>query len=51
MSFNIESALGFDGLWVGDYEGLAAVGNDFVAVWTQPHRTDPDSVFFRRVGP
>jgi len=51
MSFNIETALDFGGLWVGDYQGLAAVGNGFVAVWTQPHDTDPDSIFFRRVGP
>ena len=37
--------------FVGDYEGLASAGNDFVAAWTQPHDTDIDSIFFRRVGP
>jgi hypothetical protein len=36
--------------FVGDYEGLTTVGNDFLAVWSQPHHTDPDSVFFRRAG-
>lgn len=34
--------------FLGDYEGLTAVGNDFLAAWGQPHDTDLDSVFFRR---
>jgi len=52
-SFDIETApdpFGI-GYFVGDYEGLATVGNDFLAAWTQPHGTDLNSIFFRRVGP
>jgi hypothetical protein len=37
--------------FIGDYEGLTTVGNDFLATWSQPHDTDPDSIFFRRTGP
>src|SRR5262249_47734537 len=34
--------------FLGDYEGLATVGNDFVAAWAQPHDSDFDSIYFRR---
>ena len=36
--------------WLGDYEGLAAAGNDFVAAWAMPNgsATAQESVFFRR---
>jgi hypothetical protein len=37
------------GLFVGDYVGLAAAGDDFVVVFTMPHDTDPSSAFARRV--
>jgi hypothetical protein len=51
-SFNMETAATFPiAYFVGDYEGLATIGTDFVAAWTQPHDTDIDSIFFRRVGP
>jgi hypothetical protein len=53
-SFDMETAdsafLG-TAYFVGDYEGLTSVGNDFVAAWTQPHDSDTHSIFFRRVGP
>ena len=51
-SFDIENApipLGY--YFLGDYQGLTSVGNDFLAAWSQPYGTDNDSVFFRRVGP
>jgi hypothetical protein len=52
ISFDIETApdpgLGY---FVGDYEGLATVGTDFLATWAQPIGADLDSVFFRRIGP
>jgi hypothetical protein len=50
-SFNIQTAFNpfFNQYFLGDYEGLAAVGNDFVAGWTQSIGSDGDSVFFRRV--
>jgi hypothetical protein len=37
--------------WLGEYEGLAAAGNDFVAVWGMPDgsATPEESIFFRRV--
>ena len=51
-SFNLEQApTRFNGaLWVGDYEGLAAAGNDFVAVWGMPDgmSAGQESIFFRR---
>ena len=52
-SFDIETANnpGGGGYFLGDYEGLATVGNDFLATWSQPHDADLDSIFFRRVGP
>jgi hypothetical protein len=56
-SFNLEQApvpgnnsiLG-GSFWLGEYEGLAAAGNDFVAVWGMPNgsSTDQASIFFRR---
>jgi hypothetical protein len=54
--FNLEqvpsrTSLAFPGSFdLGDYEGLAAVGNDFVAVWGMPDgsATGQESIFFRR---
>jgi hypothetical protein len=49
-SFDIETANNAgDGYFLGDYEGLVAIGSDFVVAWSQPHDTDLDSVFFRRL--
>jgi hypothetical protein len=56
-SFNLEQApsrtsIGFAGSYfLGDYEGLAAAGNDFVAVWGMPDGsgTGQESIFFRRI--
>jgi hypothetical protein len=51
-SFNLEqAATRFNGdFWLGDYEGLASVGNDFAAVWAMPDgsSTGKESIFFRR---
>ncbi|MGH2619869.1 MAG: sialidase family protein [Anaerolineales bacterium] len=49
-SFNMRQAPFARGFFVGDYEGLASDGNNFVAFFSQPHGSDPSSVFFRRVG-
>jgi ELWxxDGT repeat protein len=51
-SFDLEQAptrFGGD-TWLGDYEGLAAAGNDFVAAWAMPDgsATGQECVFFRR---
>jgi hypothetical protein len=50
-SFNLEqAATRFNGdFWLGDYEGLAAAGNDFAAVWAMPDgsSTGKESIFFR----
>jgi hypothetical protein len=47
-SFNFEqAAIRFGVNFAGDYEGLAASGKSFFAVWAQPHGSDPDSIFFR----
>src|SRR5262249_15051809 len=39
------------GLFLGDYEGLKAVGNDFVATFcvADVSKNDPKSIFFRRI--
>jgi hypothetical protein len=53
-SFNLEQAPSrtwFDvNFFLGDYEGLAAAGNDFVAVWGRPNgtSTNQESIYFRR---
>jgi hypothetical protein len=31
--------------------GLASVGEDFLALFSQPHDSDPASVFARRIQP
>jgi hypothetical protein len=56
-SFDLEKALFLGegdpvpGLFLGDYEGLKAVGNDFVATFCEAgvSRSDPKSIFFRRI--
>jgi hypothetical protein len=56
-SFDLEKALFLGegdpvpGLFLGDYVGLKAVGNDFVATFCEAgvSPTDPKSVFFRRL--
>jgi hypothetical protein len=51
-SFDMRQApLTGTGFFTGDYEGLASAANDFTPFFSQPHGTDPSSVFFRRVGP
>ena len=50
-SFDMRQAPLARGFFVGDYEGLASDGSAFVAFFSQPHGSDPSSVFFRRVGP
>jgi len=49
--FDMRQAPDALGFFTGDYEGLASAGNDFLAFFSQPHDSDPSSVFFRRVGP
>ena len=51
-SFDMRQApLTGTGFFTGDYEGLASAGDDFTPFFSQPHGSDPSSVFFRRVGP
>ena len=49
-SFNMEAVVpNFGGrFFLGDYFGLAAAGNDFVATFIQPDRDNVTSVFFAR---
>jgi hypothetical protein len=50
-SFNMEAVVPIfpgRGFFLGDYFGLAAAGNDFVATFTQPDRDNVTSVFFTR---
>jgi hypothetical protein len=47
---NLELTDTFDSLFVGDYQGLSAVGNDFLALFGQAVSSDdPSSIFFRRI--
>src|SRR5262249_40453107 len=51
-SFNLEAAPApplTSGYFLGDYEGLATIGNDFLPAWAMPHDSDLDSVYFRRM--
>jgi hypothetical protein len=53
-SFDIEQAVRWNvggawAYWLGDYQGLAAVGNGFAAVWAQPFGGSPDHILFRRI--
>jgi hypothetical protein len=48
-SFDVGEAPVANGLFLGDYMGLSASGDDFVALYAQPHDGDPSSAFFRRV--
>lgn len=51
QSFDIEKVAPGEHYFIGDYEGLATSGSDFLPVWSQPLDNDFNSVFFRRVGP
>jgi len=42
---------GPEGFFLGDYMGLASAGEDFLALFSQPHDSDPASVFARRIQP
>jgi hypothetical protein len=53
-SFDIEQGVsvslgGSYAYFLGDYQGLAAVGKGFAAVWTQPFGDSPDHILFRTV--
>lgn len=51
-SFNLQSAaVFFGGETVGDSDGLATVGNDFLATWSMPAGTDQGNIYFRRISP
>ena len=42
---------GPEGFFLGDSMGLASAGKDFLALFSQPHDSDPASVFARRTEP
>ncbi len=50
-SFNLEACVIWGtGFILGEYFGLAASGNSFVAVFTRPDQNGIQSIFARRVG-
>jgi hypothetical protein len=49
-SFDMRQAPDAGGFFTGDYEGLANAGTAFGTFFSQPHGTDPASIFFRRAG-
>ncbi len=49
-SFDMRQAPNAEGFFVGDYEALTAVGNDFIAFFAQAgNSADPSSIFARRL--
>jgi hypothetical protein len=48
-SFDFLQAPNAEGFFLGDYQGLTAAGNDFLAFWCQSHPGDPASAFLRRL--
>jgi hypothetical protein len=50
-SFDMRRAPFAVGFFTGDYEGLSNVGLDLLAFFSQPHGSDPGSIFSRRAGP
>ena len=50
-SFDFLQAPYAEGYFLGDYQGLAAAGNDFLAFWSQPQDTDRAKIVFRRLTP
>ncbi len=52
-SFNMEAVktIAFGDFWLGDYFGLTAAGDDFVATFAAADSQNVTSIFARRVGP
>ncbi len=50
VSFDMRQAPFAGGFFTGDYQGLANAGSTFTPFFSQSHRSDPSSVFFRRAG-
>lgn len=52
-SFNMEAVttIAFGEFWLGDYFGLAAAGDDFIATFAAVDSQNVTSIFVRRVGP
>jgi hypothetical protein len=46
----VKNVAAYGAYWLGEYEGLAAAGNDFVAAWGMPDgtSTNQESIFFRQ---
>jgi hypothetical protein len=50
QSFDLEKTVQAGTMFLGEYQGLFAVGNDFVATFCQAvSSADPSSIFFRRI--
>ena len=47
-SFDILQAPFANGLFIGDYVGLASIGDEFLSLFSVTHDSDPSSVFARR---
>jgi hypothetical protein len=50
-SFNVKRAPNARGYFLGDYEGLAAVGAGFRVLFAHPTSSDRANVYFAKVGP
>lgn len=50
-SFDLEMAVNWFGLFLGDYEGLTTVGDRFLAAFAAVDQNGATTIFTRRVGP
>jgi hypothetical protein len=49
--FDIEKAAQAGGYFLGDYDGLAAIGTTFLSFFSQTTATDPDNTYLARISP
>jgi hypothetical protein len=49
--FNLEDAATAGGYFLGDYEGMAAIGTNFAALFAAPTPTDPDNTYLATISP
>jgi len=49
--FNLENAATAGGYFLGDYEGMTAIGKNFAPFFSAPTPTDPDNTYLATITP
>jgi hypothetical protein len=49
--FNLENAATAGGYFLGDYEGMTAIGTNFASLFSAPTPTDPDNTYLATITP